>query len=272
MEPIDGFGSLSGNEVIGIFPVSRASYPRPAEEPNRHHAHGSCASCSQSSQCLPKPLKTPEIERLEGIIRRGRPLRKGTQIYQQGQPFRAVYAVRSGALKTFRNTDGGREIVTGFYFPGEIIGLDGLAKSQYLSSATTLETSSICETSLDRLNDLGVHIPNLQRHLLNLMSREIVQYQQMITSLCNHKSEQRVAAFLLNIVDRNTEHHLSASAFRLPMSRTDIGNYLGLSVETVSRSFTDLQKRGLIEFAGRDIKLLKLNQLRALVDDVYGLA
>lgn len=269
MKSIDALGSLSGSEAIDIFPSMRASYPHSSEGPNRHDYKASCSNCSQSAQCLPKPLKTPDIERLEAIIHHARPLRKGTHIYQQGQAFGAIYAVRSGAIKTFRCTDSGSEIVTGFYLPGEIIGLDGLAKNKYLSSATTLETSSICEISLDRLNDLGTRIPNLQRHFLNLMSRAISQDQHMVTSLGNHKAEQRLTAFLLNIADRNTQRHLSASAFRLPMSRTDIGNYLGLSVETVSRNFADLQKRGLIEFIRREIKLLKPAQLRALVGDAY---
>jgi CRP/FNR family transcriptional regulator len=225
----------------------------------------SCSGCRLSAICLPIALQAPDIERLDSIIQRGRPLRKGEHVYRERQPFGAVYAVRSGALKAYSITDDGKEQVTGFYLPGEVFGMDGVCKNQYASSAVALETSAICEIPFERLGELSARIPTLQRHFFQLMSQEIAQDQQLITMLTKNSAEQRVGALLLSISSRNARRKLSATAFRLPMSRTDIGNYLGLTVETVSRIFSRFQKIGLLLSPNREVSILDAPMLREIV-------
>ncbi len=224
----------------------------------------SCSGCRLSAICLPIALQSRDIERLDAIVQRGRPLHKGEYVYREGQAFTSVYAVRAGTLKAYSTTEGGEEQITGFYLPGEIFGMDGLGKNKHVSSAVALETAAICEIPFERLSDLSTHIPSLQRHFFQLMSQEIAQDQQLIALLGKNTAEQRVASLLLSISARNARRKLSATQFRLPMSRTDIGNYLGLTVETVSRIFSRFQKTGLIGSNHRETELLNLAELRAI--------
>lgn len=228
-----------------------------------HHDHQvSCTSCRLAPLCLPLALETGDLEQLESIIQRGRPLQKGEHIYQEGQAFTSVYAVRAGSVKAYRYADDGSEQVTGFYFPGKILGMDGISRNRHASSALALETSAICEIPFERLNELSTRIPSLQRHFFQLMSQEITEDQELITLLSKHSADQRVAALLLSISARNARRKLSATAFRLPMSRADIGNYLGLTVETVSRVFSRFQKLGLLSVDSKEIAIADVALLR----------
>lgn len=224
----------------------------------------SCSGCRLSTICIPIALQASEIDRLDAIVQRGRPLRKGEYVYRQGESFRSVYAVRAGTLKAYTTADNGEEQITGFYLPGEIFGLDGLAADRHISAAVALETAAICEIPFERLSELSARIPSLQRHFFQLLSSEIAQDQRMIAMLGKHSAEQRVAALLLSISARNARRRLSGTAFRLPMSRSDIANYLGLTIETVSRIFSRLQKTGLLAAEQREIELLQFEQLREL--------
>jgi CRP/FNR family transcriptional regulator len=237
----------------------------PVDRRCHHDQQISCANCRLSRICLPIALESVDIERLDSIIRRGRPLRAGEQVYRIGDAFTAIYAVRSGALKAYSMGRDGAEQVIGFYFPGEIFGMDGIGKNRHVSAATALEASAICEIPFEHLGDLSARIPSLQRHLFQLMSQEIAQDQQLITQLSKHSAQQRIAALLLSISARNARRKLSATAFRLPMSRTDIGNYLGLTVETVSRVFTHFQKTGLLSVDKREISILSPDLLHRMI-------
>ena len=174
--------------------------------------------------------------------------------------------MRSGSVKGYSITDNGQEQVTGFYFPGEILGMDGIAKNHHASSARALETSSICEIPFDKLGELSQRIPSLQKHFFQLMSQEIAEDQQLLTLLSKNTADQRVAALLLSISARNKRRKLSAANFRLPMSRTDIGNYLGLTVETVSRVFSRFQKLGVLGVDNKEITIIDIESLRAVAD------
>lgn len=231
----------------------------------RHCHHDfqiSCSNCRLSQICLPIALEATDIDKLDSIIQRGRPLRKGDHVFRQNDPFKAVYAVRSGTLKSYSTSDNGEEQVTAFYFPGEILGMDGISKNRHLSSAVALETAAICEIPFELLGDLSIRVPSLQRHFFQLMSQEIAEDQELITMLSKNSAEQRVAALLLSISARNVRRKLSATAFRLTMSRSEIGNYLGLTVETVSRTFSRFQKSGLIKADGKEVTILDAQQLR----------
>lgn len=229
-----------------------------------HDFSMNCRDCRLNSICLPFSLETSDIDELDRIIQRGRPLQKGAHLYRQSDDFGSVYAVRSGALKAYRMTDDGREQVTGFYFPGEIVGMDGISQSRHASSARALETSAVCEIPFSSLEKLSASVPQLQRHFFQLMSREITEDQQLITLLSKSSADARVAALLLSISLRNAQRHLSANQFRLSMSRVDIGNYLGLTVETVSRVFTRMQKAQILRVSNREITILDGPALREL--------
>lgn len=242
----------------------------PSQSDHRcHHDYQiSCSSCRLATICLPIALEAADIDKLDSIIQRGRPLRKGEHVYRENEPFTAVYAVRSGTLKAYSITDDGKEQVTGFYFPGEILGMDGISKNKHASSAKALETAAICEIPFERLGELSARIPSLQRHFFQLMSQEIAQDQQLITMLSKNSAEQRIAALLLSISARNARRKLSASAFRLAMSRTDIGNYLGLTVETVSRIFSRFQKVGVLAVDNKEITIENPALLRDIANGV----
>ena len=244
--------------------------PIPCETPRRctHNYQVSCSNCRLGSICLPVALESDDIDKLDDIIRRGKPMHKGDHLYREGEDFNSVFAVRSGAVKAYRVTDDGREQVTGFYFPGEILGMDGIAKNSHNCSAKALETSAICEIPFASLADLSVKMPNLQRHFFQLMSREITEDQQLITLLSKNTAEERIAALMLSISSRNARRQLSSTSFRLPMSRIDIGNYLGLTVETVSRVFSRLQKLGVLEVSNKEIEILDIKGLQDIANVV----
>ena len=224
-----------------------------------HHAH--CANCRLAGICLPISLEFRDIEMLDNIIQRSRPVQSKAAIYRAGDDFHSVYAVRSGAIKTVKITEDGIEQITGFRLPGELFGVDGLAQNSYTNSAIALETSSICEIPFHRLEELSLSIPSLQRRFFQLMSKEIVEEQELITLLSKNNAEQRMAAFLLSLSLRFKHRAFSETDFFLPMPRSDIANYLGLTIETVSRVLTRMHKSKLISL---DKKHIQINDMQAL--------
>lgn len=226
--------------------------------------HVNCNNCRLNSICLPFSLESRDIDELDRIIQRSKPLQKGQHLYRESDPFQSVFAVRSGTLKAYQTTDDGREQVTGFYFPGEILGMDGISKNVHASSAKALETAAVCEIPFASLEKLSSTVPQLQRHFFQLMSREITEDQQLITLLSKSSADARVAALLLSVSMRNARRRLSATQFRLSMSRVDIGNYLGLTVETVSRVFSRMQKMDMLRVDNKEIEILDLDALHHL--------
>lgn len=223
-----------------------------------------CNTCRLSALCLPISLQLEDIDRLDQIIQRGRPIHKADRVYHAGDAFKSVYAVRSGAIKTINIHQDGSEQITGFYLPGEIIGMDGLATNQHTNSAIALETSAVCEIPFGRLEDLSTKLPSLQRRFFQLMSKEIANDQQLISLLGKNSAEERIGALLLSISTRNHSRGLSADNFYLPMSRSDMGNYLGLTIETVSRVMGRLHKQEVIVLDKKHVHIQDMARLRAL--------
>ncbi|ARN74742.1 fumarate/nitrate reduction transcriptional regulator Fnr [Oceanicoccus sagamiensis] len=247
--------------------VISSSQSSAAEQQTCPHNNAiSCGNCRLGTICLPLALEGEDIVKLDEIVQRGRPIQKGDHLYRESDAFTSVYAVRSGAIKAYRLTGDGQEQVTGFYFPGEIIGMDGISKDQYACSAKALETSAVCEIPFHRLEELSAQVPTMQRHFFQLMSQEITMDQQLITMLSKNSAEERVAALLISISARNARRKLSKTSFRLPMSRTDIGNFLGLTVETVSRVISRFNKQGLITVESKEITLLDLDGLKEIAN------
>jgi CRP/FNR family transcriptional regulator len=229
-----------------------------------HNAEISCANCRLSGICLPIAIAHDEVVKLEQIVKRGKPLQKGDYLYRQEGEFKSIYAVRSGTLKGYRVTDSGDEQVTGFYLPGEIIGIDGISNNQYASSAVALNTSAVCEIPFERLESLSLQLPSLQRHFFQIMSQEIGDDQKLLTLINKNSADERVAAMLLSLSARYKRRNLSSERFVLPMSRTDIGNFLGLTIETVSRVFSRFKQSSLVEIQGKEIQILDIDQLKVL--------
>jgi CRP/FNR family transcriptional regulator len=231
-----------------------------------HDYQVNCGNCRLNSICLPLALETDDIQQLDDIIQRSKPLQKSQHLYREGDGFQSVFAVRSGTLKAYKTTDDGREQVTGFYFPGEILGMDGISNNTHASSAKALETAAVCEIPFSSLEKLSSIMPNLQRHFFQLMSREITEDQQLITLLSKNSADERVAALMLSISTRNARRKLSSTQFRLSMSRVDIGNYLGLTVETVSRVFSRMQKMEILRVDNKEIEILDIQGLRNMAN------
>ncbi|EKF74046.1 transcriptional regulator Anr [Alcanivorax hongdengensis A-11-3] len=217
--------------------------------------HVSCNDCSLSPICLPLAVAPAQLNELDNIIHRGRPLRRGEHLYRAADTFTAVFAVRSGALKTYVISDEGEEQVTGFYLPGEIVGMDGISTAHHISNAKALETATVCEIPFHRLEELSQKIPSLQHHFFSLMSEEIRADRELHRLLSKKSADDRVASLLLSLSARNQRRGLSATVFRLPMSRYDIANYLGLAVETVSRIFTRFQQQHMLKVNGREVEI-----------------
>jgi len=220
-----------------------------------------CKDCSLASLCLPISLNFEDMTALDKIIKRGQPLKKGEFLFNQGNPFTAVYAVRSGSLKTFTFAGDGSEQLVGFHLPSELIGLSGAETETHNVCAQALETTTVCEIPYVKLDELSLKLPQLRRQVMRIMSREIRSDQQMMILLSKKTADERIASFLVNLSARFRMRGYSATSFHLSMSRHDIGSYLGLAIETVSRIFTRLQHQGIITNEGRQINILKLEEL-----------
>lgn len=227
-----------------------------------HHTH--CQDCSLAALCLPISLNFEDIDALNEIVKRGKPLKKGEYLYRQGDGFSSVFAVRSGSLKTFSVSDNGEEQITGFHLPSELVGLSGIDSNSCPVSAQALETTSVCEIPFERLDELALQLPQLRRQLMRVMSREIRDDQQMMLLLSKKTADERIATFLINLSARFRARGFSANQFRLAMSRNEIGNYLGLAVETVSRVFSRFQQNELIAAEGKEVHILNSIELCAL--------
>ena len=224
-----------------------------------------CQHCSLNKLCIPLAVSGEEMDRLDEVVRRGQIFDKGKRVFNQHETFTSCYAVRSGAIKTFTLSEEGEEQVTGFYLPGEVIGLDSVSTESYACSAVALERTSVCEIPLEQFEHLALEIPSLQHHFFALMSKEIQESRQLTTLLSKNTAEERIAALLLSLSGRFKRRRLSETAFRLPMPRSDIANYLGLAVETVSRVLTRFQNQGLLTISGREVRLQNMEALSQLV-------
>jgi len=225
-----------------------------------------CRNCSLLNLCLPMGLTPDDVERLDGLIKHNHPLHRGDYLFRRGDPFRSLYIVKTGAVKTFAPSPEGGEQVLGFHLPGEIIGLDAIALACHLSSAKVLETSAICEISFAKFETLAALTPSLQQQMYRLLSLEIGQNTEMLLLLGRKNAEARLASFLLNLSQRLRRRGLSPSDFYLSMSRHEIGSYLGLAVETVSRVLTRFQDDKMIRVDRKHIELLNFSALMTLCD------
>lgn len=220
-----------------------------------------CQSCSLRSLCLPLSLDFSDMDRLDSIINRGRPFKKGETLFRQGDGFKALYAIRSGCIKTYSITAQGEDQITGFYLPGELIGLSGIASQEYPVSAVAIETTTVCEIPYSRFEQLTDQMPELKRQFIKSMSKEIRGDLHMMLLLSQKNAEERVANFLMDLSARIQRRGYAADFIYLTMSRNEIANYLGLAVETISRVFSRLQKSKIISVNGRAVEIIDTHAL-----------
>lgn len=210
-----------------------------------------CQDCGFSQLCLPFSLNTSELDQLDDIIQRKRPSHKGDHLFEAGKPLHALYAVRTGSFKTYTLTEQGEEQITGFHLPGDVIGFDAIGNQQHPSYAQALETAMVCEIPYQTLDQLLDQMPKLRQQLMRLMSQDISGDQQMMLWLNRKTAEEKLAAFLTNLAQRFGSRGFSKKEFRLTMTRGEIGNYLGLTVETISRLLGRFHKEELIHVDGK---------------------
>ena len=227
-----------------------------------------CSSCNLRELCLPVDLCSAELQRLDTLTSLKRTFRRGDYLYRSGESFRALYAIRTGFFKTQVLHEDGREQITGFQMPGEIIGLDAISTDIHTGDAVALEDSEICEIPFGQLEELSRELPGLQRHLHRIMSREIVRDHGIMMLLGSMRAEERLAAFLLNLSQRYSARGYSPRAFHLRMTRQEIGSYLGLKLETVSRTLSQLQELGLLNVRVREVEIMDLLRLRSFVGNI----
>jgi len=224
-----------------------------------------CSNCSLVPLCLPMGLESGDIDRLDKIVNRNRPLHKGNRLFSVGDPFHSLYVVKVGSVKSYTQSDNGREQVVDFHLPGELIGLEAIQDNQHHCSASALETTAVCEVPFKRLESLTSKIPGLQHQVFKFLSKELSKDANFRLMMGNNSSEERVAWFLVSISNRLHHRHLSSTNFVLSMSRQEIGSYLCLALETVSRIFTKLQDEKIIKVDRKHIEILNLGALHDMV-------
>jgi CRP/FNR family transcriptional regulator len=224
----------------------------------------SCSTCSMHQLCLPMGLGENDMDRLDKIIGRRRKVARDDYLYRMGDAFTNLYAVRVGHFKTCQINAGGEQQITGFQMTGELLGMDAISTDRHHCNAVALEDSEVCEIPFPRLEELFGTMPTLLRHFHRMMSQEITREQSVMLLLGNMRAEQRFAAFLVNLASRYTTRGYSSTNFQLRMSREDIGNYLGLTIESISRLLSKFKKQGLLKVNNREIELLDLTMLKAM--------
>lgn len=225
----------------------------------------SCRDCSLARLCLPADLNAIEVEQLNGLIRRRRPLRRGECLLKRGDAFRCLYAVRSGAIKACMTSADGDERILGFYLPGDLVGLGALGSGRHSCSAVALGITSVCEVPFDPLIKLGATCPRLYQQIHRLIGEAIAQDHASLFLLGSRSAEERLASFLLSLSSRFRRRGFSDREFNLSMTRSEIGNYLGLALGTVSRLLRALNERNVLKVRARYIRINDIDYLRALV-------
>ena len=225
-----------------------------------------CSNCNLRELCMPIGLDANDMQKLDSIVATRKHVKQGQMLFSNGDAFTSLYAIRTGFFKTCISNEDGREQVTGFQMAGEIIGLDGIVSDHHSCNAVALEDAEVCIMPFANVEDLSRDFPVLQRHVHKVMSREIVRENGMMMMLGNMSAEERLAAFLLNLVQRLHARGFSQSEMILRMTREEIGSYLGLKLETISRTFSKLSESGIIEVKQRYVRILQPDELKKITN------
>jgi len=224
-----------------------------------------CASCNLREMCLPGGVCLDELQRVENIVYARRRVKRGEPLFKAGDEFHSVYAIRSGFFKSSLIDNDGREQVTGFFMGGELLGMDAVGSGSYNGNAIALEDSEVCVMPFALVEQVSRELPSLQRHLHSVLAREIVRDHGVMMLLGSMRAEERLATFLINLSRRFVRRGYSSSDFHLRMTREELGSYLGLKLETVSRLFSQFQRDGLIEVNQKHVRILDLAGLEGVL-------
>ena len=224
-----------------------------------------CSNCNLRELCMPVGVSPQDMERIDEVVSARRKVKRGTALFRSGEPFEALYAIRTGVFKTCVAANDGRDQVTGFQMAGEIVGLDGIVNERHTCDAVALEDAEVCVMPFDKIGELSREIGALQHHIHRVLSREIVREHGVMLLLGSMRAEERLAAFLLNLVERLHARGFSRSELVLRMTREEIGSYLGLKLETVSRTFSKFADEGIVELRQRHLRILDAQTLRRIV-------
>lgn len=222
-----------------------------------------CNNCSLDTICLPRGLSKDEIEEIDIVIKRKKTLQRGEYIYREGEEMKGLLAIKSGTAKLTTNDEHGNEHILDVLLPGELLGFDGLQNSRHSCSVIALETLSICELPVTKLEELAKLVPGLMRELFFHAGEKIKEDCNRII-LKDIPAEERLAYFLLNLSSRYNKRGFSATEFQLPLTRHEIGTHLGIALETVSRLLKKLKDEGIIEVDKRNIRILDMQALKQL--------
>ena len=236
----------------------------PAMEPKSLKV--ACSNCNLRELCMPIGMDAAESLRVDTLVEGRRKIAKGQTLFRNGSPFENLFAIRSGVFKTVILHEDGREQVTGFQMSGEIIGLDGIVEDKHRCDSVALEDAEVCVMPFDQIEHLSREVKALQHHVHKIMSREIVREHGVMLLLGSMRAEERLAAFLLNLVQRLHARGFSRSELVLRMTREEIGSYLGLKLETVSRTFSKFAEEGSIEVKQRHVQILDPQALQHIVN------
>jgi CRP/FNR family transcriptional regulator len=215
---------------------------------------------------MPLALNEEELQKLDNLVTTRHKIVRGDTLYRNGEKFSALYAIRTGFFKTSVAAEDGRDQVTGFQMAGEVIGLDGIVSDHHTCDAVALEDAEVCVMNFDLLEDLSREITALQRHIHKVMSREIVRENGVMLLLGSMRADERLAAFLLNLVQRLHARGFSQSELVLRMTREEIGSYLGLKLETISRTFSKFVEEGIVEVKQRHVRIMNPDALKLIVN------
>ncbi|MFM1906722.1 MAG: hypothetical protein RLZZ591_399 [Pseudomonadota bacterium] len=215
---------------------------------------------------MPVGLSEIELNRIDEIVSKRKKVKRGSNLFSSEERFTSLYAIRTGVFKTCVNTEDGREQVTGFQMAGEILGMDGIVNDHHTCNAVALEDAEVCVMPFARIEELSREVNALQRHVHKIMSREIVREHGVMLLLGSMRAEERLAAFLLNLVQRLHARGFSKSELLLRMTREEIGSYLGLKIETVSRTFSKFVEEGVVEVKQRHVRILSPDALHNIVN------
>lgn len=244
------------------MPSTRGQRPDPCD------CQTSCNDCVLFSLCFAQDIAPQERERLSGVIRRRQGVERGTHLHHGGQPPRQLAVLRSGSIKAYEVSRDGDELVTGFYLPGDIIGLDAFSNGEHSGSAVTLEESRLCEIPVADFQKMLGDSPRLNRVMLRLLAEEMADTRRLLLVVGRLDALTRVSLFLLSLSRRLERRGLDPDVFRLSMDRRDIANYLGLTIETVSRTLSALHKDGVIGVRGKRVRIRDRAALAELAHEV----
>lgn len=220
-----------------------------------------CAQCSLQQLCLPAGIAASDLEQLDEIVRRRRPMAKGERLFRLGDALSSVYVARDGAFKTISINEAGDEQVIGFHLPGELVGLDALGTGAHRCEAIALTEANVCDVPFAELANVASQLPSLQQQLMRVIGQSVGRDHDHMEMLVRRQANERIALFLHGLGERLTHVGQSGTKFKLPMSREDIASFLGLALETVSRGFTRLQEDGIISVFGRQVEILAVEDL-----------